>query len=112
MVSYHYLLSFSEKKYGQSTGKTQEKEGPKEAYKLLEALGYEPLIIERVCYLVGHHHTYDQIDGLDYQILVETDFLVNIAEDHMKKHNIEKIKTSIFKTKTGIELLESMYLPN
>ena len=37
-------------------------------------------MIRRVEYLVGHHHTYKDIDGLDYQILVEADFLVNILK--------------------------------
>ena len=36
--------------------------------------GYTEEQIERVKYLVGHHHTYDNIDGLDYQILIEADF--------------------------------------
>lgn len=41
---------------------------------MLENLSYDKDIIERVCYLVGHHHTYNSIDGMDYQILVEADF--------------------------------------
>jgi len=61
----------SEKKYGYNTGKTQEKEGPPEAEKLLIPLTDDAAFIERVCYLVGHHHTYSNIDGMDYQILVE-----------------------------------------
>jgi len=104
-------IKISEEKYGKSTGKTQEKEGPAVARKLLEDLGFESSIIKRVCFLVGHHHTYGQIDGWDYQILVEADFLVNIYEDQMKRSAIEKIQTSIFKTKTGTDLLKSMYLP-
>ena len=36
---------------------------------------------ERICYLIGHHHTYDKIDGTDYQILVDADFLVNLYEE-------------------------------
>jgi len=103
-------IKISEEKYGRSTGKTQEKEGPAEAQKLLEALGYGSQIIARVCFLVGHHHTYNQIEGLDYQILVESDFLVNIDEDQMKRSTIEKIHTNIFKTKTGRGILDSMYL--
>ena len=48
---------------------------------MLGRLHFDEKIIRRVSYLVGHHHTYDQIDGLDYQILVEADFLVNLYED-------------------------------
>lgn len=59
--------------------------GPDEAEKLLNKLGVDEKIIERVCFLVGHHHTYNMIDGLDYQILVEADFLVNAYEDNLSK---------------------------
>ncbi len=56
------------------------KEGPALAEQMLSELGFEKDVIERVSFLVGHHHTYTGIDGLDYQILVEADFLVNLFE--------------------------------
>ena len=74
-------IKVCEEKYGSCEGKLQEKEGPGIAGALLSELGYEKQVIERVCYLVGHHHTYTEIVGLDYQIPVETDFLVNLFED-------------------------------
>ena len=58
-----------------------------------------------MAYLVGHHHTYKDVDGLDYQILLEADFLVNGDESNLTKEAIEKMKKNVFKTKTGIELL-------
>ena len=61
-------------KYGRSDGKTQEAEGPAAAREMLTALGFQDRVIRRVEYLVGHHHTYKDIDGLDYQILVEAEF--------------------------------------
>lgn len=67
-------IKISEKKYGSSNGKYQEIEGPAIAKEMLVKLGYSTDIIERVCYLVGHHHTYSNIVGEDYQILVEADF--------------------------------------
>ena len=102
-------IKVSEEKYGNCSGKLQEKEGPKEAEKMLEKFGYDREVIDRVCYLIGNHHTYDNIDGIDYQILVEADFLVNIYEDNLKKESIENIKNKIFKTKTGINFIETMY---
>ncbi len=36
--------------------------------------------IDRVAYLVGHHHSPAQIDGIDYQILIESDYIVNASE--------------------------------
>ena len=49
-------IHISEQKYGSSSGKYQEIEGPAEAEKLLAELGYPTDVTERVCYLVGHHH--------------------------------------------------------
>lgn len=98
-----------EQVYGNCNGKLQEQEGPNIAQKVLTELGYEKEIIERVCYLVGHHHTYHDIQGLDYQILVEADFLVNLYEEEEKKEVIETVLHKIIRTETGKELLRTMY---
>ena len=55
-------------------------------------------------------NTSKAIDGIDFQILVEADFLVNIFEDGTGKPECEKIKANIFKTNTGIRLLEQLYI--
>lgn len=103
-------IHISEEKYGSSNGKFQEKEGPAEASKLLSSLGgYRDEQIERICYLIAHHHTYNNIDGLDYQILVESDFLVNIYEDNLSHKAIPAIRNNIFRTKSGLYLLDNMY---
>jgi HD superfamily phosphodiesterase len=99
----------AEKQYQSTAGHYQEMLGPDIACVLLKDLLPEN-IIDRVCYLIGHHHTYGQIDGLDYQILVEADFLVNIFEDQMNQQQIALIREKYFKTKTGIELIQCMYL--
>lgn len=96
-------------KYGDCSGKLQEKEGPYYAEKLLEQLNIDSDIINRVSYLIGHHHTYNQIDGMDYQILVEADFLVNIQEEQLPKENIEKVYQNIFRTETGKNLMKLLF---
>ena len=98
-----------EEKYGNCNGKLQEQEGPAIAKKLLAELHFDEKVSERVQYLIAHHHTYDQIDGIDYQILVEADFLVNLAEEHSSKETIESVKNKIFKTKTGIWLINKIF---
>jgi uncharacterized protein len=97
-------------KYHSSAGTYQQKEGPLPAREMLQRLSYDPEVIDRVCYLVGHHHTYHDIDGLDYQILVEADFLVNLLEDHAQLKEIESVREKIFKTKTGTTILNEMFL--
>lgn len=102
-------IKVSEQKYGSSAGKYQEIEGPQVAKELLAKLSYDPKKTQRVCYLIGHHHTYDQIDGIDYQILVEADFLVNLEEEHSKRETITSVRDKIFKTKTGIMLINKIF---
>ena len=65
--------------------------------------------IMRVCFLIGHHHTYDQVDGLDYQILLEADFLVNSFEDNLDKKTVITFRDKVFKTQTGINILNTMF---
>lgn len=93
----------SEKKYGISNGKLQEQEGPAYARELLNRIGgYGQDFIDRVCFLIAHHHTYEGIDGLDWQILLEADFLVNSFEKNMPEDAIKKFRASVFRTKSGI----------
>ena len=99
----------AEEKYGSCGGKLQEQEGPDVAEKMLQRLGYEPKVIDRVCYLVGHHHTYDQIDGSDYRILVEADFLVNLYEDSVSKDTVKNAYDKIFRTETGRRVCSLMF---
>lgn len=84
-------------------------EGPEEAGKLLDPFCMKKEALDRVCYLIGHHHTYGQIDGMDYQILVEADFLVNLEENKNGKDSAEDVMKNIFVTKTGIHYLENLF---
>ena len=96
-------------KYGRSDGKTQEAEGPAAAREMLGRLGFQEKVIRRVEYLVGHHHTYRNIDGMDYQILVEADFLVNILEDGLAKEADLQAYQNIFKTESGKNICQEMF---
>lgn len=99
----------AEQKYGSCNGKLQEQEGPPVATELLSSVGFPPEVTERVAYLVGHHHTYTDIDGMDYQILVEADFLVNLYDGNTPKEQIEATGKKIFKTQTGKAILSEMF---
>ena len=99
----------SEAKWGSSAGSYQQIEGPPEAKKILKDLGVQTEIIKRVCWLIAHHHTYNNIDEIDYQILVEADFLVNIMEDGLSKEAALKAYESIFKTTCGKMICREMF---
>ena len=95
-------------KYGSGAGPLQEKEGEPAARTLLTRLGYAPDLTERVAYLVAHHHTYDAIDGMDYQILVEADFLVNLHES-ADRYRAILAEERIFRTESGKRLLRALF---
>ena len=99
----------SEAKYGRCDGKLQEQEGPEPARELLEKLGYEKTVVERVCYLVAHHHTYENVEGLDYRILLEADFLVNLYEDGISKEGVQRAYEKILVTETGKRICREMF---
>lgn len=99
----------AEEKYGRCDGKLQEQEGPIVAQKMLSEVGIENYMIERICYLIGNHHTYDHVEGMDYQILIEADFLVNMLEDDMSERSIRKAYERVFKTESGKKLCRVMF---
>jgi HD superfamily phosphodiesterase len=101
----------AERKHHSSGGKFQELEGPAIARELLVDLELDPATINRICFIIGNHHSYQKIDGLDFQLLVEADFLVNIYEDEMPRHSIESVRDKYFVSKAGLSLLNSLYLP-
>ena len=99
----------AKEKYGSGRGPLQEQEGPAPAKVLLEQIGLHPADIERICWLVGHHHTYDPVEGIDHRILLEADYLVNQHEGQKDKEAARAARESFFRTKTGIDLLNVMF---
>ena len=76
---------------------------------MIGELEFDQDISERVQYLIVHHHTYNNIDEIDYQILVEADFLVNIMEDGLSKEAALKAYHNIFKTACGKRICREMF---
>lgn len=95
-------------KYGSTAAVYQETEGAILAGEFLKNSGCPQALIDRVVYLVGHHHTLDQIDSIDYQILVEADYLVNAGKGYEPEQILYSMN-HVFRTKTGIALLRSIY---
>ena len=96
-------------KYGSSAGPLQEREGMGVARELLTRIGFAAEDVERVVYLVGHHHTYHDIDGTDYQILVEADYLANATENGYSKENAANFMGKIMKTESGKRILKAVF---
>ena len=96
-------------KYGNANGKHQEEESAALIKEFFADSDLPKEFVDRVSYIVSHHHTITGIDGIDYQILVEADFLVNLAEEQSSRETIESVKGKIFKTKTGIWLINKIF---
>lgn len=99
----------AEEKYGSCNGKLQEQEGPAPARVMLSAIGFASDIVDRVCFLVAHHHTYDQVDNIDYRILLEADALVNLYEDQLAIDAVEAMLHNVFRTETGTRICRTMF---
>jgi hypothetical protein len=96
--------------HGSCPGVMQQEIGGPMAREFYKDSGLPQQMIDRIVYLVEHHHTFSNVEGMDYQILLEADFLVNAGEQDKYHRNIQKFHDDIFKTKTGLNLLEAIYM--
>ena len=100
----------AERKHGSSGGNWQEMEGPAVAAPMLQQCGADERESERVQWLIAHHHTYTAGEEKDFRILLEADFLVNAYEDGMTAEQCKTAKDRVFRTETGKQYLEEMFL--
>lgn len=102
----------AQKKYRSTAGLYQEKEGPEPAKNLLIDENLSKDEIDRICYIIGHHHTFSKVQGTDFQILWEADILEALKK-LIHKNSLDNIREAIyknFKTKSGIKLAEKVLL--
>ncbi|MBP3218018.1 MAG: HD domain-containing protein [Lachnospiraceae bacterium] len=98
------------KEHGSAPGGLQEKAGPDLVREFFSGSNIDADMLERICFLVGHHHTYKDVDGLDHQILLEADFLVNAGEQENDRKAVRSFHENVFRTQTGLALLENIYI--
>ena len=99
-------------KYGNTDGKNQERESPPLVEEFFRELPVDKEDVTRISWLVAHHHTYTGVEAMDYQILLEADFLVNADESGYTKSAIRSFRERVFRTAAGIRLLNSIYQLN
>ena len=99
----------AEQTYGSSAGRYQEELGPAPARAMMLECGFTPAQADRVAYLVGHHHSPEQIDGIDYQILIEADYIVNASESGYSQQTIQSFMEHTMKTAAGIRLIKTVF---
>ena len=96
--------------YGKCNGQLQEDTGPAPARAMLEELGYAEEDIQRICLIIENHHTYTaQIEGDDFQILLEADACVNMFEKDISDDARRAMLKNVFKTETGKRIYRMMF---
>ena len=97
------------KKYGNTNGKNQEAESGPLVDQFLSDTDLTAQQKERIGFVVSHHHTYEGIDGMDWQILLEADYLVNAEESGYAKTAVRQFRDTVARTAAGKRLLDSVF---
>ena len=108
-ITHDIACPLCREKYGNTNGKLQEQEGEVMVKEFLADSGMSEDQIKRVAFLVGHHHTFTDIEGIDYQILVEADYIANATENGYSQQNVENFIQKIMKTESGKRILKNIF---
>lgn len=98
----------AERKYGSREGHYQHLEGPPIARRIMEEEREEKDVLERVLFIVGHHHDFSAIDGDDFQVLVEADILVNVLEGNIQRDVFRALLNKVFITEVGKRMAQEI----
>ncbi len=107
-ITHDIACPLCREKYGCTDGKLQEKEGVPLVRAFLSGTGLTEEQISRAAFLAGHHHTLKGIDGADWQILVEADYIANATENGYSRQNRENFMRTVMKTESGKRLLKAI----
>jgi HD superfamily phosphodiesterase len=102
----------AERKHGSPSGRYQEIEGPPIARRILEGLNVQKEVVAEICDIIAHHHSPGDEESLNFQILTEADWLVNLEEEGISKdrQRLKEVIQKVFKTATGKDLAQKVYL--
>jgi hypothetical protein len=107
----------AERKHGSSAGNFQEIEGPPIAKGILAELAAnaENVLteerIEHIAAIIANHHSARDIDTLEFRIIWDSDWLVNIPDEYdlNDKDKINNIVETVFKTDTGRKIASDIF---
>lgn len=107
-------INEAEKKYNSSAGNYQEIEGPPIAESILKKHNYSVESINHIKKIIANHHSAKNIDTIEFYIIWDSDWLVNIDSENMliNKNNLQRVKflEKTFKTNIGLKLAKKKYL--
>ena len=108
-ITHDIACPMCREKYGNANGKLQEKESPALISAFFSDTDLTESQVERVSFVVGHHHTYEGVDGLDWQILLEADYIVNASENEYPGVNLRKFLETHARTESGKKLIQEVF---
>ncbi len=108
-IAHDIACPLCREKYGNTNGKNQELESASLVEEFFKEFNMPEKSLERISWIVSHHHTYTNVDGPDYQILLEADYIVNSEESKYPIDSVKAAYNEIFKTDSGKRLLKSIY---
>ncbi len=102
----------AERRHGSTAGRYQEIEGPPIARKIMEDIGLDAETVEHACRIVGSHHTGRDIDTIEFRILWDSDWLVNLPDEYpdADRNGLEGLVERLFKTDAGREKARRLFL--
>jgi hypothetical protein len=105
-------IQAAEAKHGSSAGRWQELEGPPIAEAIMKDLGLDMDTRDHVGRIIANHHSARDIDTLEFRIIWDSDWLVNIPEEfpEISREKMSKLIAKVFKTDTGRGLARKRFL--
>ncbi len=100
-ITHDIACPLCRRKYGSTEARFQEAEGEVMVKVFLKDAGLSFEQIDRIAFLVGHHHTLTAVDGPDFQILVEADYITNASEKNYEAARNREFMARHMKTSAG-----------
>ena len=104
----------AERKHGSTAAKYQEIEGPIIAREILEKFNLDKADVEHICRIIANHHSAKDIDTLEFRIIWDADWLVNLPVDFTdtSKEKLKEIIDKTFKTCKGRQIAVESFVKN
>ena len=97
------------KKYGNTNHQMQEKESEALLREFFSSSDVSDEDLKRIIAVISRHHSPERIDGIDNQILIEADYLVNANQSNYQPSAILAFRNTYFRTACGTRMLDLMY---
>jgi len=104
----------AERKHGSAAAKYQEIEGPIIAREILAKFNLDKADVEHICRIIANHHSAKNIDTIEFRIVWDADWLVNLPMDFTdtSKEKLKEIIDKTFKTCKGRQIAVESFVKN